>query len=105
MSIDLQELFGSMVAAASDELADIGEDVSNELKQILENEKESLEMLKDAILSGDIALSEFDEEVDREKQVVKAELLTVKIMLEAAAERAINAAFEVFTDAVKALLE
>ncbi|TQV77242.1 hypothetical protein FLL45_04660 [Aliikangiella marina] len=104
MSFDLEELLKSMVAAAGEELADIGEDVSAELKQVLDNEKESLEMLKEAIVSGDIELSEFDEEVEREKLVVKAELLTIKIMVEAAAERAINAAFEVFTDTVKELL-
>lgn len=100
MSIDLEAVIGQMTAAAGNELSEGKAEIQAELKKILQNEKDSLEILKEGITNGDIPLDEFKEEVDREKLVVQAELLTVKIMAKATAEKAINSAFQVFKDVV-----
>jgi hypothetical protein len=70
----------------------------------MDSEKESLKELGEAKLRGDIDQAVFDREIEREKKVVEAELLTIKIMTKALAQKAVNAAIEVFVKAVKAAI-
>ena len=84
-------------------LHDLG-DIEEYGKEILENEKESLELIGQERLAGRWSEEKFDDELEREKKVMEAELLTIQIMTKAAAQKAINAAIEVFVNAVKAAL-
>ncbi len=67
----------------------------------MENEREALEELAQARLSGEISEDEFNEEVEREKKVIEAGLLTLEIMTKAMAQKAVNFAINVFVKAVK----
>jgi len=69
-------------------------------KEILDTERESLRELGDARLRNEIDDAVFNREIEREKKVVEAELLTIKIMTKASSQKAVNAAIDVFVNAV-----
>ncbi|MDY6978281.1 MAG: hypothetical protein SV201_00255 [Pseudomonadota bacterium] len=102
--MDIEAILKQMVAAANDAVeGDVGE-ITDYAKQIVEQQKQSLEELAKARISGEIDDDVFEQEVEREKQVVKAQLLAVQIMTEAAAQKAVNAAIDTFKNAVKTII-
>jgi len=101
MGFDINTVLNDMAKAIKDEVkVNIG-DIKEYADKILENEKESLEELGQARVSGEIDDETFEREVEREKKVVEAELLTIRIMTKALAQKAVNAAIDVFVKAVK----
>ena len=104
MSFDISQVLSDMADAVSDSLKEDAGDIKSAVESILEAEKESLLELGEARLSGEIDQAVFDREIEREKKVVEAELLTIEIMTKASAQKAVNAAIEVFEKAVKAAI-
>ncbi|MFP3873832.1 MAG: hypothetical protein ACLFQT_04240 [Thiohalophilus sp.] len=102
--MDIDALLKEMVAAANEAVKDDVGEIGDYARQIVDNEKSSLEELGKARIKGDIDEATFDREVEREKQVVKAELLAIQIMTEAAAQKAVNAAMESFKNTVRSLI-
>lgn len=101
MSFDIDKIINDMAQAIRDEVkVNIG-DIKEYANKILENEKQSLEELGQARVSGEIDDETFEKELEREKKVVEAELLTIKIMTKALAQKAVNAAIDIFAKAVK----
>lgn len=101
MSLDINAVIKSMGNAAADILKENLNDIPPYLKDIFENKKETLKILAEARLSGVISEKEFNNELKREKKVLEAEMLTISIISKAAAQKAVNAAINVLTDAVK----
>ena len=104
MGFSIGEVLKDMAIAMEDSLREDVGDISEYAKQILENEKESLEELGSARLSGEIDDEVFDREIKREKTVVETELLTIQIMTKAQAQKAVNAAIDVFVQSIKVAL-
>lgn len=102
--MDIEAILKQMATSANEAVKDDIGEIGDYAKQILDNEKGSLEELARARFSGDIDDEIFEHELEREKQVVKVEMLTVQIMTEVAAQKAVNAAMNTFRDAVKALI-
>ena len=65
---------------------------------------ESLKEFGEARVERKNSESVFNDQVEREKKVVESELLTIKLMNQAAAQRAVNSAINVFINAVKVAL-
>ena len=104
MSFDIDAVVKDMSAAAKQSLAgDLGE-IEDFGQDILEEEKESLETMANERVAGRWTQAKFDSELEREKKVIQVEMLTIDIMTKAAAQRAVNAAIDVFAKAVKAAL-
>jgi len=78
------------------------DDIKGAVKEILDAEKESLRELGEARLKNEIDDTVFNRELEREKKVVEAELLTIQIMTKALAQKAVNEALDIFVKAVKA---
>ena len=104
MSFDINKVLTDMANAISEVVEGGAGDVTGAIKEILEAEKESLKELGKAKLAGEITQEVFDREIEREKKVVEAELLTIKIMTKVLAQKAVNAAIDVFVKAVKAVI-
>lgn len=104
MSFNIEEVLKDMADAISNAVKEGTGDIKASSKEILDSEKESLKELGEAKLRGDINQEVFDREIEREKKVVEAELLTIKIMTKALAQKAVNAAIDVFVKAVKAAI-
>ena len=81
MSFSIGEVLKDMAIAMKDSVRDDVGDISEYAKQILENEKESLEELGSARLSGEIDDEVFDREIKREKTVVKGSSLRLALLI------------------------
>lgn len=104
MSFDIERVLKDMIDAISDSAEeDIG-DIREYAEAIIKNEKESLKELAEARVAGDISDEIFDRELKREKKIVEIELLTIELMTRAAAQKALNAAVDIFVNAVKTAL-
>ncbi len=101
MSFDIDQVLEDMAGAMADTVKKGVGDIKNAVQEILDAERESLKELGEARLRNEIDDAVFDREIEREKKVVEAELLTVAIMTKALAQKAVNAAMDVFVKAVK----
>ena len=81
MSFSIGEVLKDMAIAMKDSVREDVGDISEYAKQILENEKESLEELGSARLSGEIDDEVFDREIKREKTVVKGSSLRLALLI------------------------
>jgi hypothetical protein len=104
MSFDINSILNNMKNAAVDAVKDDVENIPDYLRQIFENEKAALAALAEARLTEQITDEELQNELKREKKVLEAEMLTIRIMTKAIAQKAINAAMNVLTDAIKLAL-
>jgi len=104
MSFDIDQVLKDMSKAVSDVAVADGGDIKKAAKEIMDAEKESLKELGEARLRGEIDDIVFNREIEREKKVVMAELLTIKIMTKALAQKAVNAAIDVFVKALKSVV-
>ena len=104
MSFDIDAVLKNMSAAAQKSLEKDLPEIEDFGQEILEEEKESLEMMAKERIAGRWNQAKFDKELEREQKVIQVEMLTIDIMTKAAAQRAVNAAIDVFTKAVKAAL-
>jgi gas vesicle protein len=104
MSFDIDAILKDMANAIKDVVKDDWENVSGYAKQILQNEKEALKELAEDRISGAITDEELKSEMEAEKTTIEAELKAVQVMAKAMAERAANAALDVFYKAIKAAI-
>lgn len=104
MSFDITKVLKDMTSAINDSVIEDGGDISQYAGEILSNESEALEVLASARLSGEIDDEVFKREIERERIVLETELLTIEIMTSSLAQKAVNAAINVFADAVKLAL-
>ena len=102
MSFDIDLVVNNMGLAIIDAAKDDVVDIKNDLDVILKNKKDSLKELADAKVANEISDDIFNSEIEREKKVVEAELQTITLMTDAAAQKAVNSAINVFVNAVKA---
>jgi len=100
MSIDIDQVLNDMANVITDTVKEDAGNIKNSVKEILDTERESLRELGDARLRNEIDDAVFNREIEREKKVVEAELLTIKIMTKASSQKAVNAAIDVFVNAV-----
>ncbi len=105
MSFDINTVLKDMTRAIVDSAKEEAGDIKEFAKTILDNEIDSLKDLGEARINKVIDKRVFDREIEREKKVVEAELLTIQIMTKAMAEKATNAAIEIFVSAVKAAIK
>jgi len=101
MSFDIEQVLQNMAGAISSTVNSGDANIKAFAKTILDNEKQSLKELGEARLLMQITDVVFNQEIDREKQVVEAQLLTLQIMTKALAQQAVNAAIDVFTKAIE----
>ncbi len=101
MKFDIGEVLKDMAVAAKNATKEDVNDMEKYAGQILEEEKDSLQELATARMLNEIDDAVFDREVEREKKVVETQLLTIQIMTKALAQKAVNAALDVFAKAVK----
>ena len=104
MSFNINEVLKGMSTALIETAAEQSADIRDYADDILKKEKKSLAELAKARLKGTIDDKIFKREIAREKKVVEAELLTLKIMTKATAQKSINAAIDVFVNAIKVLV-
>lgn len=102
--MDIKNLLQDMSNAALGELSESSGKIAAYVKQSLAEKEASLKELYEGYTAGHIDEAGLERELKRELKVMEVKLLTAKVMKKAAAERAVNAAMDVFKNAVKGVL-
>ncbi len=104
MSINISSLFNDMAQSAANVLGDEAGAASQSIMQVLQNNKDSMAELIEARANGDLDQDEFESELEREKLVMEAELITLEIMAKSAVQKAMNAAMDTLKSALVAII-
>jgi hypothetical protein len=105
MAFDIEKVLKEMASAASKVLSKDGAAVGNCVKSAIKDEEDALKAIAEARLAGEITDDDVEEHLDGEKDALKAALLACQVKAKATAQKAINAALEVFNKALKAALK
>lgn len=105
MSFDFEATFESMVDAAQTELLEDTEQIRNQMKQILEDEKDRLKLIAAIKLDPTATEAEFDVALENEKDVLKNAALALEIQVRATTQQAINAAINVLNTALNTAIQ
>lgn len=101
MNLDIGNLFKEMAATAGETLQGEAGDLSAEVLSVLDKNRESLAELVEARTNGDINEEEFNIELQREKAILEAEMISLEIISKSAVQKAMNAAMDTLMSAVK----
>ena len=74
--------------------------IASALQSSIDQQKTSIEELLLAKQSGDLTETEFEVELDREKQIVEAEMLTWQITSKAEIQKVVNKTFHVLAQTI-----
>lgn len=105
MSFDFEATFESMIDAAQTELLEDTEQIRNQMKQILEDEKDRLRLIADIKLDPTATEAEFDVALENEKDVLENATLALEIQVRVTAQQAINAAISVLNNALNTAIQ
>lgn len=101
LDLDLDQLMQDMAGAAGEAVGEAPAEIAEQARKALEGQREALADLAEARLEGRIDDEILERQVDREQRVFRTEMLAVRMMSEAAAEQAWNAARDRFLSAVQ----
>lgn len=100
MDIDFEALIDGLTGAIRGSLESDLPEIKEYAEQIVEEEKETLQLLANLRQRGEITDEEFKSELEDQKGVVKNQFLAIGAMSTAAAQKAANAAIKFLGDAV-----
>jgi len=100
MNFDFEATFKSMLNAAQAELFADSEQLKDQVKRIMEDEKIRLQKITAIKLDPSATDAEFELALENEKKVLKNASLSLEIQLQATAQKAINAAIDVLNSAL-----
>lgn len=101
MNLDIGNLFKEMAATAGETLQGEAENLGGEVLSVLDKNRESIAELVAARGNGDINEEEFNIELQREKAILEAEMISLEIVSKSAVQKAMNAAMDTLTTAVQ----
>jgi hypothetical protein len=104
MSFNIDTTLEDMAAAVKAIVDKDQHKIKGYAKQIFDEEKQTLSQIALLRLSGQITDEEFQSEIEDEKDTVRAQLLALKVLNKATAQKAANAALDVLYKAVIASL-
>ena len=105
MSFNFEATFKSMLGAAQTELLEDAEQIRNQIKQILVDEKDRLKLIAAIKLDPTATEAEFDIALENEKTVLENAAFTLEIQVRATAQQAINAAISVLNTALNTAIQ
>ncbi|MBL6996652.1 hypothetical protein [Desulfobacula sp.] len=101
MSFNIEQTITGMLDAAKGVFAGEWPMIKDDMKRVLEDEKNALRDIAEARLRGDINDEELEEQLKDEKVAFQAGLSMVSASTKATIQRAIDAVSDVFWTAVK----
>ncbi|MDB5233000.1 MAG: hypothetical protein JWN76_3805 [Chitinophagaceae bacterium] len=104
MNIDINEVIKDMVNAMKGSFSKDWHLVKDTAEVFFTTRKERLESLANSLLEKEISPEFFLKRTEDEKKILESELAAIQLISKAAAERAANAAIEVFQKAVQTAL-
>ncbi|MCL6260499.1 hypothetical protein M3O96_15460 [Aquiflexum sp. TKW24L] len=102
MSFDINEVLFLMTDAIKHNVAENWEEVKNPANVFLQNRKERLALIADLLINKEITQKRFDSRMEDEKLIAEAEFHAIAVISKAIAQKAANAAIDIFQKAVMA---
>ncbi|MEX2639666.1 MAG: hypothetical protein WD266_03190 [Balneolales bacterium] len=102
--MSFSDVLSDMAAASLGEIKEGAGEIGTFIRESLEEKEASLKELYDAFRGELIDEAGLVRELNRELKVMEVKLLTVRTIKKATAQRAVNAAVDVFRASVKAVL-
>jgi len=100
MNLDIGNLLKEMAATAGETLQGESKNFGEYVLAALDSNKEIIAELVAAYSKGDINEEEFNLEVQREKAILEAEMISLQLVSKSAVQKAMNAAMNTLTNAV-----
>jgi len=104
MDFDINEVLSDMLKAVKLSVEDSWDETKVVANQFFERRKERLELIAELRITGKMSQEDFESRMEDEKLVGEAELHAIAVISKAMAQKAINAAIEVLSKAVKAAI-
>lgn len=104
MSFNIDSTLKDMAAAVEGIVDKDQHKIGDYAKKIFDEEKQTLNQIALLRLGGQITDEEFQSELEDEKDTVRAQLLALKVLSKATAQKAANAALDVLYKSVIAAL-
>lgn len=105
MGFDINEVITGMVGAVKDTVNVNWHEVKDIATTFLENKKDRIALLATLRLNDEIDQAFFERRVKEEEKILESELLSLKIVSAAIAQKAANAALDVLSSSVQAALK
>lgn len=105
MKFDINETLALMMGEIKGIAADNWPEVKNIAGQFLQNRKERLELLASLRISGELSEEKFLSRLEDEKLIFEAEMHAIAVISKSIAQRAANAAIDLFSKAVLAAVK
>ncbi|MGD2119530.1 MAG: hypothetical protein PVG66_14305 [Chromatiales bacterium] len=104
MSFDIDKTIGDMLSAASDVISGDWPHVKDCIEQAFKAEKDALKEIAEARIDGLIDDDDMKSQLEDEKVALEAALLACRVRAKIMAQNAINAAINVFKEAISLAL-
>lgn len=102
MSFDINEVLFQMSDAIKQNVAENWEEVKTPANIFLQNRKERFALLAELLIKKEISQARFDSRMEDEKLIAEAEFHAIAVISKAIAQKAANAAIDIFQKAVMA---
>lgn len=105
MGFDIDEVVNGMLSEIKDTVDDNWKKVKDIAKTYTQNKKARLDLLANMRLHNEIDQELFEKRIKDEKKILESELLSLRIITNAIAQKAANAALDVLSNAVSLALK
>jgi hypothetical protein len=105
MNFDINEVLFQMAGAIKQSVGENWDEVRQPANVFLQNRKERLALLADLLFTKEITQERFDSRMEDEKKIAEAQFHAIAVISKAIAQRAANAAIDIFQTAVKTALK
>lgn len=105
MNFDINEVLADMLSAIKGTVEDNWDKVKTTANQFIQRRKERLELLAELRINNELSQEKFESRLEDEKLIVEAELNAIAVISKAIAQKAANAAIDIFVKAVKVAID
>lgn len=105
MSFDINEVLFQMTDVIKENVAENWEEVKHPTNAFLLSRKERLALLADLLIKKEITQTRFNSRMEDEKLITEAQLHAIAVISKAIAQKAANAAIDIFQKAVMAAVK
>jgi hypothetical protein len=105
MKFDINQIVNDMLAAIRGVVADNWDEVKTVATEFLKRRKDRLQMIAELRISGELTQEKFESRMNDEKLIAEAELNAIGVISKAIAQKAVNAAMDVLSKAVKGTID
>ena len=99
--MDFEKLFNEILEAMKGEIKEDWPKAKGYLKQILDNNKESIKEITEYLINGELTFEEYQDELKSEMKTILNEMVALNVIKKKAIQDAVNAGIDVVMKAIR----